>query len=127
MQYTVVETRTFLDDVAAAGLSAADVDHIVEQISLNPHAGVLMANTGGARKRRFGAHGKGKSGGVRVVSYFAAEDVPVFLLALINKAEKDNLSKAECNALRSELAEIANDYRAGQRLKIAAMRKGARQ
>jgi hypothetical protein len=70
-----------------------------------------MQGTGGARKRRFGARGKGKSGGIRVVSYYAADDVPVFLLAIINKGERSNLSKAECNALRKELAGIAADYR----------------
>ena len=61
-----------------------------------------------------------------MVSYFAAEDVPVFLLAVINKGERDNLSKAERNMLRSELAEIATDYRAGQQHKIAAMKRRQR-
>jgi hypothetical protein len=77
-----------------------------------------MPNTGGARKARFSGRGKGKSGGYRVVSYYAAADVPVFLLALINKGERANLSKAEQNALREKLSRIAETYRAGVKRRI---------
>jgi len=52
------------------------------------------------------------------VTYFAAPDVPVFMLAVINKGERGNLSKAEQNALRKELSAIADDYRAGIRRMI---------
>ena len=83
--------------------------------------GVLMPGTGGARKIRVAGRGKGKSGGYRVVTYYAASDVPVFLLTVINKGEKANLSKAEQNALRVELSAIADDYRAGLRQKLLQM------
>jgi len=36
----------------------------------------------------------------------------VFLLAVISKGERANLSKAEQNALRAELAGLVSDYRA---------------
>jgi hypothetical protein len=65
----------------------------------------------GARKRRFAGRGKGKSGGYRIVSYYADDDVPVLMLALI-KGERDNLLQAERNELRKELAGYAQDYRA---------------
>jgi hypothetical protein len=78
-----------------------------------------MPGTGGARKLRVAGRGKGKSGGYRVVTYFAAPDIPVFLLAVINKGERANLSKAEQNTLRKELAGIADDYRIGIRRRIA--------
>jgi hypothetical protein len=42
-------------------------------------------------------------------------DIPVFLLGVIDKGERANLSKAEQNTLRKELAGIADDYRAGTR------------
>jgi len=50
----------------------------------------------------------------------------VFLLAVINKGEKANLSKAEQNALRVELSAIADEYRTGLRqrvLQIGARRR----
>jgi hypothetical protein len=76
-----------------------------------PTAGDLIVGTGGARKLRFAASGKGKRGGVRTVHYFGGDDVPVFMLAVIKKGDRDNLSKAECNALKKELQGIADAYR----------------
>ena len=119
-------TPDFIADAADAGLLDDEINAIVSAISQEPHIGDLMVGTGGARKRRFGAKGKGKRGGIRVVSYYAAEDVPIFLLAIIDKGERDNLSRAERNDLRKELTTIADDYRAGQRRKIAELRKGTR-
>jgi len=72
---------------------------------------------------RFAGKGKGKRGGFRTVHYYAGGDVPVLLLALINKGEDENLSKAERNELRIELAGYADDYRKGVIEKVAAFDK----
>jgi len=96
----------------------------VRRIAEHPRQGDIIPGTGGARKVRFAGRGKGKSGGFRAVTYFAADDVPVLLLALINKGERADLSQAERNALRIELQGFAEDYRAGVSAKIAALRKG---
>jgi hypothetical protein len=85
---TVIRTPTFLGDAKAAGLSDDEQDHIVAEISKNPLIGDIMEGTGGVRKVRFAGRGKGKSGGYRTVHYFAGDDVPVLLLALINKGER---------------------------------------
>ena len=53
----------------------------------------------------------------------AGDDVPVLLLALIDKGEKDNLSKAERNELRIELAGYADDYRKGVIERAAVLKK----
>jgi hypothetical protein len=120
--YTVIRTATFLSDVKASSLSEEEEDEIVAAISKNPLAGDIMKGTGGCRKIRFAGREKGKSGGYRTVHYFAGEDVPVLLLALINKGESANLSKAERNALQRELKGYASDYRDGVAEKIAQMR-----
>ena len=118
---TVIRTPTFLSDAKVAGLSEDEQDNIVAEISKNPTAGALMEGTGGCRKLRFGGKGKGKSGGFRTVHYYAGDDVPVLLLALIDKGKDENLSKAERNELRIELAGYADDYRKGVIEKIAAL------
>jgi len=82
-----------------------------------------MEGTGGCRKLRFAGKGKGKSGGFRTVHYFGGDDVPVLLLALIDKGQDDNLTKAERNELRVELAGYADDYRNGVLARIAKVRK----
>ncbi len=54
-----------------------------------------MPGCGGARKLRVARPGGGKSGGYRVISYYAGADVPVFLLIVFAKNMKSNLTKAE--------------------------------
>ena len=124
--HAVLETPTFLRDVAESGVSEDRRERIVRRVAENPRQGDVIPGTGGARKVRFAGRGKGKSGGYRVVTYFAADDVPVLLLALINKGERADLSQAERNALRMELQGFAEDYRAGVKAKISALRKGRR-
>lgn len=122
--YTVIRTPTFLSDAKASGLSDEEQDEIVARISNNPLAGDIMKGTGGFRKIRFAGREKGKSGGYRTIHYFAGDDVPVLLLALINKGESANLSKAERNALQLELKGYASDYRDGVAERVARTRAG---
>ena len=55
---------------------------LVDHLAANPTAGDLMEGTGGARKVRWGARGKGKRGGARVISFYGGPGLPVFLLTL---------------------------------------------
>ncbi len=72
-----------------------------------------MQGTGGARKLRWGAKGKGKRGGARVITFYGGPTVPVFLLAIFAKGERANLSKAEQNELRRLLASLVAEYERG--------------
>jgi hypothetical protein len=121
--HTVIETPTFLADCRQAGVAEYEVAEMVRAIAADPLAGDLIPGTGGARKRRFGGRGKGKSGGYRTVSYFAGEDMPVLLLALIDKGERADLSQAERHELRRELAGYASDYRTSVRRRVVQLRK----
>lgn len=112
--HTVVETPEFIG-TARRLLADSERTAVINFLARNPTAGDVMASTGGARKLRWAARGKGKSGGVRVITYYAGPDVPVFLMAIFGKGEKANLSKAERNDLRAVLARIAAEYRKGAR------------
>ncbi|MGA9601091.1 MAG: type II toxin-antitoxin system RelE/ParE family toxin [Methylocystis sp.] len=98
-----------------AGLTEAELFHIAAVIAADPQAGDLIQGSGGARKLRFARLGEGKSGGYRTIHYFAGEEIPVFLLALIDKRERANLSKAELNQLAAILNQIAASYRGDKR------------
>jgi hypothetical protein len=113
----VIQSETFLADCRNAGLSEDEIFRMVWAISNDPLSGDLIPGTGGARKRRFPGRGKGKSGGYRTVSYYAGDDVPILMIGLIDKGERANLSHAERNAVRVELAGYAQDYRARKRLR----------
>ena len=114
---TVIQPAGFLSEIRSSGMSEHGHDTIVALIASDPDQGVVMAGTGGARKMRFAGRGRGKSGGYRVVFYPAPDDVPVLMLALIDKGDRANLSDAECNELRKELAGYVDDYRAAVKAK----------
>jgi hypothetical protein len=109
----VIETPTVLADVRSQRLDEEDRAAIVSAVAKHPMAGDLMPGTGGARKRRIAGRGKGKSGGYRVITYYGGEDVPVFLLVLLSKGERADLSQADKNELRKILSSLADDYRKG--------------
>ena len=119
---TVIQTPTFLADAKAAGLDDTELAEIAATIAANPLVGDIIPGTGGARKVRFGGKGKGKSGGYRVITYYAAEDVPVFLLALVDKGQRADISQADRNALREILGTLADEYREGVRRKLRQAR-----
>lgn len=119
---TVLTTSTFDRQARAAGLSDDEVAAIASAIGAEPLSGDLMQGTGGARKLRFPRPGAGKSGGFRTVHYFGGEDVPVFLLAVIDKGQRANLSKVERNELAAVLPRIADAYRAGVARRVVEMR-----
>ncbi len=92
-----------------------DTEHakLIDFLAATPNAGELMSGTGGARKLRWGAKGKGRRGGARVITYYGGPDLPVFLMAVFAKGERANLTKAERNELREVLASLAVEYRKG--------------
>jgi len=51
-------------------LSDSERTSIINYLALHPAAGEIMQGTGGIRKLRWSAKGKGKSGGVRVIYYY---------------------------------------------------------
>ena len=79
-------------------------------MAAHPAAGSLIKGTGGIRKLRWSAQGKGKSGGVRVIYYFHNESMPLFLLTLFGKGEKSDLSNAERNELARLTAILVKVY-----------------
>jgi len=97
--HSVVETNAYLKAADDAGMDDEERSAVVDLIAADPEAGAIMPGCGGARKLRVRKPGTGKSGGYRVITYYAGEELPVFLLAVFGKGEKDNLTKAERNAL----------------------------
>ncbi|SEP49579.1 hypothetical protein SAMN04487843_13137 [Methylobacterium sp. ap11] len=121
--HAVLTTPTFEADAADAGLSDDEVQAMSAWLSENPQAGDVMSGTGGARKVRFAGKGKGKSGGYRTIHYYGGNEVPLFLLALIDKGDRANLTKAERNALATELSCLADDYRAGVAARLTTLKR----
>ena len=106
---TVVETPTYLAS-ANKLFSAEERADIVALVAADPECGDLIRGTGGFRKVRVARKGMGKSGGGRVVYIWRNHRFPVFLIAVFPKNEKENLSMAERNALRTQANRIFETY-----------------
>jgi hypothetical protein len=109
---TVIETPEFASR-ARRLLAEAEKEALIDYLARNPAAGDVMKESGGARKVRWAAKGKGKSGGVRVITFYSGASVPVFLLTIFGKNEKADLTKGERNELRATLADLVSEYRKG--------------
>ncbi|MCH8896529.1 MAG: type II toxin-antitoxin system RelE/ParE family toxin, partial [Proteobacteria bacterium] len=96
-RYTTVVQINQFEARAKGRMTAAEIDAVTGLLATDPPCGDLIQGTGGIRKVRIAVKGKGKSGGVRVVYYYYNETLPIFLLTVFAKNEKDNLTKAERN------------------------------
>jgi len=62
--------------------------------------GVIIPASGGIRKLRWAALGRGKRGGARIIYYFADTAGRIFLLDIYAKNEKADLTAAELKDLK---------------------------
>ena len=91
-------------------LSNSERFSITNYLAAHPSAGDIMQGTGGIRKLRWSAQGKGKSGGVRIIYYHHNESMPLFLLTIFGKGEKANLTKTERNELAKFTSLLIKNY-----------------
>lgn len=66
----------------------------------NPELGQLIRGSGGLRKVRWGLPGRGKSGGARVIYYWAVKDDQLYMLLMYSKSEQDDLTPDQLKTLR---------------------------
>ncbi len=110
MYVTVVEVPEYIRR-AERLLDEDERDNLTFHISIHPKTGAVMQGTGGVRKLRWARKGKGKRGGVRVIYFFYDEGMPLFLLTIFGKGEKENLSKAERNELAKLVKMLIKTYK----------------
>ena len=66
-----------------------------------PETGDIIKGSGGLRKIRVAAKGRGKSGGARVIYYWIMAKGQIYMLLAYPKNKKDNLSAEETAILRA--------------------------
>jgi hypothetical protein len=66
----------------------------------------VIQGTGGARKARVARGGRGKSGGARVIYFYALAPGVVALLLIYAKAAKEELTHADKQAVREAIQGI---------------------
>ncbi len=78
---------------------------IQNELLKDPQIGVIIQGTGGIRKFRIGAKGKGKSGGIRVFYLDLPLKEKCYLLFILEKSETENISAEEKKELK-KLAQL---------------------
>ena len=99
-----IETPVFTSTLR---LHMDDESYRALQLSLvlRPEQGVLIQGGGGIRKIRWPGRGRGKRGGLRVIYYWAAEDMMIYMLYVYSKSDQGDLSKAQISTLARAVRE----------------------
>ena len=96
MHMTILQTVAEMPEFqrrAKAIMTEEEREAAIQFIAANPTAGVSLG--GGLRKVRIPREGGGKSGGFRTIYVFGGRHMPIFLVTVFAKNEKDNLTKTE--------------------------------
>lgn len=96
---TVAFTAGFLAQAKEEGMTDSEQAALVEMLAANPEAGDMIVGSGGCRKVRVAGRGKGKSGGYRVVTFYAPPEMPVYCFAVLSKGSRENFSAEEVAAM----------------------------
>jgi mRNA-degrading endonuclease RelE of RelBE toxin-antitoxin system len=75
----IIETSIFTRQVLAL-LADDEYRDLQEMLTNSPNVGSIIVGSGGLRKVRWGAQGKGKRGGVRVIYYWAVKPEQLLML-----------------------------------------------
>ena len=94
-----IETPIFTEDLLKL-LSDDEYSEFQQYLAEHPTAGEVIQQTGGLRKIRWGARGKGKRGGVRVIYYHVMANAQIRLLLIYKKGIQDDLTSEQKNILR---------------------------
>ena len=98
----VAETPTFSRQ-ADRLFSEEERKALIDFLAEHPLAGDEIPGTGGVRKLRFAALGRGKRGGARVIYFYGGEDIPIYALLAYAKSARTDLNPAE----QRQVAKIA--------------------
>ena len=103
--HTVAETPTFTRQ-ADKLFSEERRKELIDYLAENPLVGEEIPGTGGVRKLRFAASGRGKRGGARVIYFYGGEHMPVYVLLAYAKSAKTDLRSSERRAIRTVVAAL---------------------
>ena len=100
--FSFVETKLFTRLVAEY-LADDEYARLQALLVANPEAGTVIPGSGGVRKLRWRAPGRGKRGGYRVI-YFIRRSPDIFwMLTMYSKNVIDNISPQVLKQIRQEI------------------------
>jgi mRNA-degrading endonuclease RelE of RelBE toxin-antitoxin system len=100
----VVETPVFTRRVLKL-LTDDDYRLLQHELVARPDVGNIIRGSGGLRKVRWAATGRGKRGGVRVIYYWSVDREIILMLLIYGKNEQDDLTAEQLRALKGLVEE----------------------
>lgn len=100
--FTFIETKLFTRLVHAY---FTDEEYQELQIALleSPEAGDVIPGSGGMRKLRWRARGRGKRGGYRVIYFSVSDEQEIWLVTIYPKNVVDNIPAKILRQIRKEI------------------------
>lgn len=111
---TVVETPVF-QRRAEKLLSPEERRGLIDFLAWNPDAGQEIPGTGGVRKLRYAAKGKGTRGGARVIYFVMDEASPIYALLIYGKDEQADLSPEQRRQIKTLAQQLKASDKAARR------------
>ncbi|MBS1794307.1 MAG: type II toxin-antitoxin system RelE/ParE family toxin [Acidobacteria bacterium] len=99
---TFTETEKFVRQ-AVKILGDEGINELQLHLCEYPDDGAIIKASGGIRKMRWAASGRGKRGGTRIIYYYAVGNEGILLLDIYPKNEKTDLSAEELENLKDVL------------------------
>ena len=106
----VAETPTFSRQ-ADRIFSEDEKREVIDFLSENPLTGDEIPGTGGVRKLRVAASGRGKRGGARIIYLYLGKAMPIYALLAYTKSRRADLTPDERHAVKALATAIKRQFR----------------
>ncbi len=97
-----VETKLFTR-LAQEYLSDDEYSKLQQALLSDPEAGAVIRGSGGVRKLRWGAAGRGKRGGIRVIYFLRTQQGQIWMLTLYAKNVAGSISASVLKQIKDEI------------------------
>lgn len=102
MMFSFIETQLF-SRLVQKYLSDESYSQLQGELIQNPEAGTVIRGSGGVRKLRWAAPGRGKRGGYRVIYFVLLKKDIIWMLTIYPKSETDSIPGHVLKQIREEL------------------------
>ena len=100
--FSFVETRLF-SRLVQQYMTDQDYGQLQGELAKNPEAGSVVRGSGGVRKLRWAATGRGKRGGYRVIYFVRRQKGIIWMLTIYPKTVMDSIPGHVLKQIREEI------------------------
>jgi len=108
VSYNVIPTPRFKDQskrlVRKFPSLKKELTDFEKSLSLNPHQGISLGHDAFKIRLAVRSKGKGKSGGVRVITYLISKQQEIYLLSIYDKSEISTVADKELKRMIDEIS-----------------------